>query len=133
LKRNSRATVYDDKAEAVSLMTLHAAKGLEFPLVFITGVEEDILPCRILSDHVKDGEMTERAVAEERRLFYVGLTRARDNLVLTSAATRTLFGEKRQQRLSRFLDEIPPHLLKKHKQLARARKKRPAAVQMKLF
>jgi len=133
LKRNAQATVYDDKAEAIALMTLHAAKGLEFPLVFITGVEEDILPCRILSERDKDGEITERAVAEERRLFYVGLTRARDNLVLTGSKTRTLFGEKRQQRFSRFVDEIPPHLLKKHKQPARTRKKRPVAVQMKLF
>jgi DNA helicase-2/ATP-dependent DNA helicase PcrA len=96
-------------------------------------VEEDILPCRILSESGKDGEMTEHAVAEERRLFYVGLTRARDNLVLTSSATRTLFGVKRQQRFSRFVDEIPPLLLKKHKQPARAINKRPAAVQMKLF
>lgn len=133
LKRNSQATVYDDTAEAVSLMTIHAAKGLEFPLVFVTGMEEDILPCRFLADRGKTDNMPAGAVAEERRLFYVGMTRAKDSLILTAAATRTLVGERRRQRLSRFVDEIPPPLLKKQKPLAKARKKRPTAVQMKLF
>ncbi len=133
LKRNSQATIYDEKAEAVSLMTLHAAKGLEFPLVFIAGAEEDILPCRILAARDKDGAMTEEAVAEERRLFYVGLTRARGELVITASRERTLYGNMQQQQLSRFVDEIPHHLLKKHKKKVQTRKKRQAAVQMKLF
>jgi DNA helicase-2/ATP-dependent DNA helicase PcrA len=133
LKRNSQATVYDDTAEAVSLMTIHAAKGLEFPLVFITGVEEDILPCRILADRSRAADTPDDEVAEERRLFYVGMTRAKDSLILTAAANRNLFGERRQQRLSCFVNEISPHLLKKAKQPVRARKKRPTAVQMKLF
>ena len=133
LKRNSQATVYDDTAEAVSLMTIHAAKGLEFPLVFITGVEEDIIPCLILAERGKEEDLPESIVAEERRLFYVGMTRAKEHLILTAAATRSLFGVRRQQSLSRFINEIPPHLLKKAKQQARKRKKRPSAVQMKLF
>jgi uncharacterized protein (TIGR00375 family) len=134
LKRNSQATVYDEKAEAVSLMTLHAAKGLEFPLVFITGVEENVLPCSILRERGKDGTKTEEdETAEERRLFFVGLTRARANLVLSASRTRTIFGEKRQQHLSRFVDEIPAHLVHKHKQPDRIRKKQQQAVQMKLF
>jgi len=133
LKRNAQATVYDDTAEAVSLMTIHAAKGLEFPMVFITGVEEDILPCRILAYQSKEENISDGMVAEERRLFYVGMTRAKEHLILTAAANRTLFGERRQQRLSRFMDEIPSHLLRKAKQQARKRKKQPTAVQMKLF
>ena len=88
----------------VWLMTLHAAKGLEFPLVIITGMEERLFPhARSTTD---DAELE-----EERRLCYVGMTRAQSQLVLTSAARRRVFGEYRSTEPSRFLDEIPPELV----------------------
>jgi len=86
----------------VTLMTLHSAKGLEFPLVFIAGCEEELLP------HVRalqDGG--DEAVEEERRLFYVGVTRAQDKLWLTHAQTRNHFGQFTYREASRFLAEIP--------------------------
>nr|2PJR_B Chain B, PROTEIN (HELICASE PCRA) [Geobacillus stearothermophilus]2PJR_G Chain G, PROTEIN (HELICASE PCRA) [Geobacillus stearothermophilus] len=90
--------------DAVMLMTLHAAKGLEFPVVFLIGMEEGIFPHnRSLED---DDEME-----EERRLAYVGITRAEEELVLTSAQMRTLFGNIQMDPPSRFLNEIPAHLL----------------------
>jgi len=85
--------------EAVSLMTLHAAKGLEFPVVFIVGVEEGLLP------H-EDGD-----VEEERRLFYVGMTRAKEELVLSAARSRTVRGRRVELPPSRFLDELPQDLV----------------------
>ena len=90
----------------VSLMTLHAAKGLEFPVVFITGLEEDLFPhARSTAEHDD--------IEEERRLFYVGMTRARERLVLTRALSRRVFGgEPRPTEPSRFLQEIPAHLLR---------------------
>jgi len=132
LKKNSQATVYDKQAETVSLMTLHAAKGLEFPVVFIAGVEEGLLPCDILGEKRSGARSKEVDIDEERRLFYVGITRARENLILTSSATRTIFGENRHQQPSRFLTEIPSHLLSKTEGLGKKRKKQ-TAVQMKLF
>ena len=90
----------------VWLMTLHAAKGLEFPVVFIVGLEEGLLPhMRSLDDH------GDKAIEEERRLCYVGMTRAQTRLVLTSAARRRVFGEYRPSDPSRFLYEIPADLL----------------------
>jgi len=86
-------------ATMVSLMTLHSAKGLEFPVVFITGLEEGILP------HVRAFE-SEEEVEEERRLCYVGITRARERLYLTSAVSRNLFGQSQSRRESRFFREI---------------------------
>jgi DNA helicase II / ATP-dependent DNA helicase PcrA len=90
-------------ADSVVLMTLHAAKGLEFPVVFLCGMEEDIFPHARAKD--KESEM-----AEERRLCYVGITRAKEKLHLTHARRRTVFGQTRYQRPSRFLKEIPEEL-----------------------
>jgi uncharacterized protein (TIGR00375 family) len=114
--------------EAVSLMTLHAAKGLEFPVVFIAGVEDGLLPIKerpgvppddggdvdvepsiVMSPTQGSGEI----LAEERRLFYVGLTRARDILILVSSRSRTIAGRKVPSRPSPFLLEIPPECLEK--------------------
>ncbi len=98
-----------DEAEGAAdapvwLMTLHAAKGLEFPLVVITGMEEGLFPHARSADDA--GELE-----EERRLCYVGITRAQSRLVLTSAARRRTFGEYRDTEPSRFLREIPDELL----------------------
>jgi DNA helicase-2/ATP-dependent DNA helicase PcrA len=94
----------DDSEGQVSLMTLHTAKGLEFDAVFITGVEEDLLPHRISANEPG-------GPAEERRLFYVGVTRARKRLYLSLAMTRAQFGEVTVAMPSRFLQEIPAELI----------------------
>ncbi|HXW06079.1 MAG TPA: UvrD-helicase domain-containing protein [Vicinamibacterales bacterium] len=88
----------------VWLMTLHAAKGLEFPLVILAGLEEGLFP------HARSDESQEE-LEEERRLCYVGMTRAQLQLVLTSAARRRVFGEYKATQPSRFLDEIPGELM----------------------
>ncbi len=96
--------LYEDKGNRVSLMTLHCAKGLEFPVVFIVGIEEGLLP------HYRRGEEIED-MEEERRLFYVGMTRARERLLLSRAEERSTFGVGRANLPSRFLDELPMELL----------------------
>jgi DNA helicase-2/ATP-dependent DNA helicase PcrA len=88
-------------------MTLHAAKGLEFPAVIIAGLEEGLFPHSRSSD---DDETLE----EERRLCYVGMTRARRQLFLTSAGRRRVFGEYRNSEPSRFLDEVPAALMQRY-------------------
>jgi DNA helicase-2/ATP-dependent DNA helicase PcrA len=90
----------------VWMMTMHAAKGLEFPLVIIAGLEEGLFPHSRSSDD-------EEELEEERRLCYVGMTRAQSQLVLTSAARRRVFGEYQSTEPSRFLDEIPPELIER--------------------
>ncbi len=90
--------------EAVRLMTIHGAKGLEFPVVFITGLEEGLLPyCLSRVEIEADAEDPE----EERRLFYVGMTRAQEKLYLTYARSRFLFGERRKLPRSSFVDDLP--------------------------
>ncbi|MFW5749004.1 MAG: ATP-dependent helicase [Chloroflexota bacterium] len=93
-----------DDVDAVTLLTLHAAKGLEFPVVFITGLEEGLLP-HIRSFDDADG------MAEERRLLYVGVTRAQDHLYLTYAFRRTMWGRSDTNAPSRFLSDLPPELV----------------------
>jgi DNA helicase-2/ATP-dependent DNA helicase PcrA len=90
----------------VWMMTMHAAKGLEFPLVIIAGLEEGLFP------HSRSNE-SEEELEEERRLCYVGMTRAESQLVLTSAARRRVFGEYQATNPSRFLDEVPAELLER--------------------
>jgi DNA helicase-2/ATP-dependent DNA helicase PcrA len=103
----------------VWLMTMHAAKGLEFPTVVIAGLEEGLFP------HARSLEDAD--IEEERRLCYVGLTRAQRHLVLTSASRRRVFGEYQRTEPSRFLDEIPPHLVERRESVcyAGARAARP--------
>ncbi len=97
---------YDEKADAITLMTLHNAKGLEFPIVFIVGLEEGIFPhARSLLDP--------NELEEERRLAYVGITRAKEKLYLTYAQSRILYGNVQANPSSRFLTEIPEHLIDK--------------------
>lgn len=94
----------DGDNDRVVLMTLHSAKGLEFPVVFIPGFEEGVFPGMRSMD-------SEAELEEERRLCYVGITRARERLYLTSTYSRTLFGNTTFNRCSRFMDEIPEELV----------------------
>ncbi|HLU42681.1 MAG TPA: 3'-5' exonuclease, partial [Microthrixaceae bacterium] len=100
----SDADDLDDESGVVSLMTLHTAKGLEYDAVFVTGVEEDLIPHRISAGEPGGPQ-------EERRLFYVGITRARKRLHLSLAMTRAQFGEVSVAMPSRFLQEIPGELI----------------------
>jgi DNA helicase-2/ATP-dependent DNA helicase PcrA len=95
---------YDPSLDRVTLMTLHAAKGLEFPVVFMTGMEEGLFPAE------RSGGQDEQ-IEEERRLCYVGMTRARERLFLTAAGRRRVYGSYQFNPPSRFLAEVPPHLL----------------------
>ncbi|GAB3001425.1 DNA helicase II [Psychrosphaera aestuarii] len=94
----------DDYEEAVQLMTLHSAKGLEFPLVFMVGVEEGMFPSQ------QSADAPER-LEEERRLAYVGMTRARQRLFITYAEVRRMYGQEHHHRPSRFISEIPEECL----------------------
>ena len=94
----------EDTEDSVTLMTLHSAKGLEFPVVFLVGLEEGIFP-----GNKSIGEPKE--LEEERRLFYVGITRAKQYLYLTCAKKRTIFGSTSYNQISRFVNEIPSDLL----------------------
>ena len=105
LERNQE----EDDKDAVSLMTLHTSKGLEFPYVFLVGMEEDILP------HANSLE--ENGLEEERRLAYVGITRAKQHLTIT-------FGEKITCEPSRFLDELPPELIEWEGQVVKSAEER---------
>ena len=94
----------EDHGGLVTLMTLHTAKGLEFPVVFLTGMEENVFPHQRAVNDPKE-------LQEERRLAYVGITRAERRLYLTRAAARAWWGRPEYHRQSRFLDEIPAHLI----------------------
>jgi DNA helicase-2/ATP-dependent DNA helicase PcrA len=108
----SDADQLDDAAGQVVLMTLHTAKGLEFPAVFLVGLEEGVFPhLRALSDPDE--------LEEERRLAYVGITRAQRRLYLTSAWSRTLWGSTQYNPPSRFVREIPEHLVADHQPATR--------------
>jgi DNA helicase-2/ATP-dependent DNA helicase PcrA len=95
---------YEEESSQVTLMTLHAAKGLEFPVVFLIGLEENIFP-------LSRALMEESELEEERRLAYVGITRAEEELFLTNAFSRTLYGRTQYNRPSRFVEEIEQDLL----------------------
>ena len=99
LERNSEEQAQDQ----ISLMTLHAAKGLEFPTVFLIGMEEELLP--------HTNSLDANGIQEERRLAYVGITRAQRNLIITYAKTRSRYGETSTTEPSRFLEELPPEHL----------------------
>ena len=98
----------DPRAEAVNLLTLHAAKGLEFPVVFLVGCEDGLLPLRWPGAAPTDDE-----IAEERRLFFVGLTRAQDRLYVSNAARRFRHGSEREQHPTPFLDAIDSGLFER--------------------
>lgn len=119
LRRNAGGTLYDAGSEAVALMTLHAAKGLEFPIVFLPGLEEGLLPATLSGNN---------DIEEERRLFYVGLTRAKNQAILSTAATRS----SGPSIPSRFLKEIPAGFLTTVEAAPNRRRTRPGE-QMELF
>lgn len=98
----------DEPKTSVRLMTFHSSKGLEFPVVFMVGVEEGYLPHENSKDSIKD-------ISEERRLAYVGITRAKEHLYLTTAATRSRYGKAELREPSRFMDEIPEMLIAKER------------------
>ncbi len=118
------ADAFDPRADAVALMTLHMAKGLEFKVVFIAGCEEGLVPFTLTGGDVD--------VEEERRLFYVGMTRAKDELFLLSARNRFLYGQKLSGNPSPFLAEIPQDLVSKEN-VADRPKKRKQGKQTTLF
>lgn len=111
---------YEEEASEVTLMTLHAAKGLEFPVVFLVGMEEGVFP-------LSRAMMEEAELEEERRLAYVGITRAEEALYLTNALSRTLYGKTQYNRPSRFVSEIESELLQGKGNEAPGEKKAPAA------
>lgn len=119
----SDADFFDPRADAVALMTMHMAKGLEFRVVFITGCEDGLVPCTVINDDAD--------IEEERRLFYVGMTRAMEELFLTHARNRFLYGQSLGQKCSPFLDEIPEGL--KESRIVEDRKQKPEEKQMGLF
>ncbi|MCZ6875473.1 MAG: ATP-binding domain-containing protein [bacterium] len=112
LALNTQVDTWDPRADRISLLTLHAAKGLEFSVVFIVGCEAGILP-------LTWGKATNTDLDEERRLFYVGVTRAKTHLYLCHARTRLWRGRVRQMALSPYLTDVEERLLKRqHTQLS---------------
>jgi DNA helicase-2/ATP-dependent DNA helicase PcrA len=107
-EKYSKKTSQDNtKRDAVTMMTLHAAKGLEFPMVYMVGMEEGLFP------HAR-ALMNRDELEEERRLCYVGITRAKERLYLTYANRRLFFGTRTQNMVSRFISDIPEEVLEKH-------------------
>lgn len=120
----SQTDLWDPRAERVSLLTLHASKGLEFPVVLMVGCEQGIMP-------LTWGAGDDTDVAEERRLFFVGMTRAKDLLQLSHAKTRIQHGERKERRRSQFLDPIEEALLlnRRHE----VKRTKPQGQQLDLF
>jgi superfamily I DNA/RNA helicase len=144
----TEADFWDARADRVSLLTMHAAKGLEFPVVFVAGLEDGLVPlswgassgaaagsaaeAEDAPEGGRDGSADQSAPeAEERRLFYVAMTRAKDRLFLTRALQRTWRGTPRTLPPSPFLRDIAAGLMVRH--AAPVRKEKPEAVQYSLF
>jgi len=116
---------YNQQSESVALMTIHAAKGLEFPVVFVSGCEDGLLPFRSLDGGVSD-------IEEERRLFYVAMTRAKERLYITFTKKRKRFGKIENRILSPFVQQIEKNLLAHDAEIPRKRRK-TGPLQLKLF
>jgi superfamily I DNA/RNA helicase len=122
---NTDTDSYEREAEKVSLMTMHAAKGLEFPIVFLVGCENGYLPFQGLGLETTD-------VDEERRLFYVSMTRAQEQLYLTFAKKRKIYGKTKERAVSPFIGEIQSRLKMKEKSVS-GKKRKNGPTQLKLF
>ena len=122
--------LYDKRSQKVALLTMHAAKGLEFPVVFVSGCETDLIPLK-----PKDGHMID--LAEERRLFYVAMTRAKERLYLTYALKRRIFGRYQRRRPSIFIDQIDRRLKSNetpsYRSASGQSQRKVGQVQLKLF
>jgi superfamily I DNA/RNA helicase len=137
LALGAQVDTWDPRADRVSLLTLHASKGLEFPVVFVVGCEDGLLPLRVPG---RDGgpndepatraTAAEAAIAEERRLFFVGLTRARDRLFVSHVRRRRWRGTDRDMPPSRFFDAIDPRLFEDRGEAA---PRRPRDQQLRLL
>jgi superfamily I DNA/RNA helicase len=123
----SDTDTYRHRSEKVALMTMHAAKGLEFPVVFVTGCEKGFLPFQQSNTGGAPPD-----VEEERRLFYVAMTRAKQQLYLTFAKQRRIFGKIETRELSPFVKKIEEHLLT-HQTPVPKKKKKSGPSQLKLF
>lgn len=121
----STADFFDPRADAVTLMTLHMAKGQEFPIVFITGCEDGLIPCTLMEAGVD--------IEEERRLFYVGMTRAKNELFLIHARSRFLYGQRLNLSPSPFLTEIPEKYIQVSVVPDREKKQKDKDRQLRLF
>ncbi|HET7319730.1 MAG TPA: 3'-5' exonuclease, partial [Nitrospirota bacterium] len=119
------ADYFDPRANAVTLTTMHTSKGLEFRVVFIAGCEDGLIPCTIMKDAID--------IEEERRLFYVGMTRAKDELFLLHARSRFLYGQRLAPPPSPFLEEIPGELTRRTVVPEKVKKQRESDRQMGLF
>jgi uncharacterized protein (TIGR00375 family) len=117
----TEADFWDPRADRVSLLTMHVAKGLEFPVVFVTGVENGLVPFSWDESEAENG----LASAEERRLFYVAMTRAKDRLLLINAAQRFWRGKQRSLPLSPFLNDIAAGLKVQYKPAGQKKRQRP--------
>ena len=121
----SETDLYDQRADRVTLMSLHASKGLEFPVVFIVGCEEGLLPYLPPNREIRTDE--------ERRLFYVGMTRAQRRLILTHAGRRFLFGQSMENRLSGFVTDIATALQEVRQAEPRRSRQKAEDRQLSLF
>jgi DNA helicase-2/ATP-dependent DNA helicase PcrA len=117
--------IYSSRAEKVSLMTMHTAKGLEFPVVFIAGCEDGLIPMKKYGDEKPDTD-------EERRLFYVAMTRARERLYFTYAKKRRVYGKMMARDVSPFINDIEMSLIK-HEESHFKKTKKKTGVQLTLF
>jgi len=132
----TEADFWDGRADRVSLLTMHAAKGLEFSVVFVVGLEDGLVPFswNAMSAEGRpevDGRDSDGAESEERRLLYVAMTRAKDRLFLSRAAQRSWRGRSVTLPPSRYLRDIAPELIVRP--LSPARKRRAMAEQYRLF
>jgi superfamily I DNA/RNA helicase/PHP family Zn ribbon phosphoesterase len=125
LAMGAEVDAWDPRADRISLLTLHAAKGLEFPVVFVVGCEDGLLPLRWPGAAIEAADE-----AEERRLFFVGMTRATTHLVLTHAGRRSWAGTTRDTQPSSFLAQLPEALLDRSTGAAAARSRRPRQLRL---
>ena len=129
LTLQSDTDFYFSKAQKVALMSMHASKGLEFPVVFIAGCEDDLIPYKRLDQGSLKNDCD---IDEERRLFYVAMTRAKEHLYFCHAESRNIYGKTTKRRLSPFVSDIEKQLLN-HEIICKKRKKKPSQTQLGLF